>query len=575
MPSYIAPQQDLEFLFFDVFEADKQWQSMPALADFSRDIVSAVITEGGRLASDVMLPVNASGDVEGVTWSESGVTTPAGFVEAFDAFRSGGWIGLAGNPAYGGQGMPKMLSCAMEEMFWAANPSLYLYATLTTGATICIDSHGTEEQKNLFLPKLYSGEWTGVMALTEGHAGTDLGIMRTKAEPQADGSYSITGTKIFITGGDNDLADNIIHLVLAKLPGAPAGSKGISLFIVPKYHVDSDGNVGEPNGVSCGSVEHKMGIHGSATCVMNYDGAKGYLVGEENRGLAGMFTMMNFERLSVGIQGLGANVFSYQNSTAYALDRLQGRAPSGPKNADGPADSIIEHPDVRRMLLTQRVLAEGGRAFALFVGLQLDKAKYGGDAAADKLSQLLTPIAKAFLTDRGFDCSVMGQQVFGGHGFVSEWGMEQMVRDTRIAQLYEGTNGVQAMDFIGRKVLADGGSTLTGFLNDMRGTSVQESLRAELDEAFDLFERTFEDLVRRAKRDADLPGAVATDFLDLAGYVIYGWLWARMALLGDDTKRELASFYFARVLPRAWGLARSIEADSSAVMSVERERFEV
>lgn len=569
MPSYNPPQQDLEFLLFDLFQVDKQWQDMPALADFTPDLVSAVIAEGGKLARDVMAPINRSGDEEGVSWSESGVATPEGFKEAFAAFGDGGWIGLAGNPEFGGQGMPKMMSCAMEEMFWAANPSLYLYATLTTGATICIDSHGTEEQKATYLPKLYSGEWTGVMALTEGHAGTDLGIMRTRAEPQANGSYLITGTKIFITGGDNDLAENIIHLVLAKLPDAPAGSRGISLFIVPKYKLDADGNPAAANGVTCGSVEHKMGIHGSATCVMNYDGAEGYLVGEENRGLAGMFTMMNFERLSVGIQGLGANVFSYQNSVAYALDRLQGRAPSGPKNESGPADAIVEHPDVRRMLLTQRVFAEGGRAFALFVGMQLDRAKYGGDANADRLSQLLTPIAKAFLTDRGFECSVMGQQVFGGHGFVREWGMEQVVRDTRIAQLYEGTNGVQAMDFIGRKVLQDGGSALTGFIEHMSASDVADQHSDALAGALSLLARVTDDLVKRAAVDADLPGAVAVDYLDLAGYVIYSWLWARMAKVGDADKAKLAEFYFARILPRIHGLEHSIAAESSAVMNVD------
>lgn len=568
MPSYTPPQQDLEFLLFDLFEVDKQWQDMPALADFTPDLVSAVIAEGGKLARDVMAPINRSGDEEGVSWSEVGVTTPKGFREAFAAFAEGGWIGLAGNPEFGGQGMPKMMSCAMEEMFWAANPSLYLYATLTTGATICIDSHGTEEQKSTYLPKLYSGEWTGVMALTEGHAGTDLGIMRTKAEPQANGSYSITGTKIFITGGDNDLVENIVHLVLAKLPDAPAGSRGISLFIVPKFKIDADGNPGAANGVTCGSIEHKMGIHGSATCVMNYDGAQGYLVGEENRGLAGMFTMMNFERLSVGIQGLGANVFSYQNSVDYALDRLQGRSPSGPKNESGPADAIVEHPDVRRMLLTQRVFAEGGRAFALYVGMQLDRAKYGGDSNADRLSQLLTPIAKAFLTDRGFECSVMGQQIFGGHGFVREWGMEQMVRDTRIAQLYEGTNGVQAMDFIGRKVLQDGGSTLTGFIEHMSASDVADQHSDALAGALSLLSRVTDDLVKRAGVDADLPGAVAVDYLDLAGYVIYGWLWARMAKVGDADKTKLAEFYFARILPRIHGLEHSIAADASVVMDV-------
>jgi alkylation response protein AidB-like acyl-CoA dehydrogenase len=376
--------------------------------------------------------------------------------------------------------MPKLLGCLVEEMFWAANSSLYLYGTLTVGAAISIDAHGTEAQKALYLPKLYAGTWTGVMALTEAHAGSDLGIMRTKAEPRADGSYAITGTKIFITSGDHDLAENIVHLVLARLPDAPPGTRGISLFIVPKFLPDGAGHPGERNRFASGSIEHKMGINGSATCVMNYDGATGFLLGEPHQGLAAMFTMMNYERLSVGLQGLGAGELAYQQAARYAGERRQGRGPGGPVNREAEADLLVAHPDVRRMLLTLRALTEGGRAFAMLVGTQLDRGRYLEDAEAQALSELLTPIAKAFLTDRGFECAVLAQQVFGGHGFIREWGVEQIVRDTRIAQIYEGTNGIQAMDLVTRKVLRDGGHTLGRLLARMRATRVPEGYAAPL-----------------------------------------------------------------------------------------------
>lgn len=575
MLSYTPPLRDTEFLLFDLFQVDQQWPNIPAFADFSPDLVRAVINEGGRIAAEVLAPLNQVGDTEGCTWQDGEVSTPAGFVDGFGQLAAGGWLGLSGNPEFGGQGMPKVLGCLVEEMMWAANTALYLYGTLTVGTCICLDAHGTQEQKERYLPKLYSGEWTGAMALTEAHSGTDLGIMRTRAEPSADGSYRVTGTKIFITGGEHDLVENIVHLVLAKLPDAPAGSRGISLFIVPKFLVNDDGSLGARNQVNSGSIEHKMGIKGSATNVMNYDSAVGYLVGEENQGLAGMFTMMNYERLSVGLQGLGAGELAYQQAAAYAQDRLQGRSPTGPQNADGPADSLLVHPDVRRMLLTVRAYTEGGRAFAILVGQQLDLAKYTEDAderaAALARSELLTPIAKSFLTDRGFDCAVMAQQVFGGHGYVQEWGAEQIVRDARIGQIYEGTNGVQALDLIGRKVLKDGGRTLGLLIDEMQATQVEVSFQSALQQACERLRSVTQDLVERSAQDPNLAGAVSVDYLDLAGHVIYAWLWARMASQAPDDdygvdKRQTAEFYFGRLLPKTLALEAGISADTSALM---------
>ena len=578
MLEYKAPEQDIEFLLFDLFTVQERWSEMPALAEVSEELARAVISEAGRVAGEVMAPLNQAGDEAGCSWEDGVVTTPAGFKSAYEEMAGGGWLGLSGNPEYEGQGMPKVLGCVIEEMFWSANASLYLYGTLTGGCSICIDSHGSEEQKRAYLPKLYSGQWSGAMDLTEPHAGSDLGIIRTRAVPHADGSYRISGTKIFITAGEHDLAENIVHLVLAKLPDAPAGSKGISLFIVPKYLPDENGEVGERNSVASGSIEHKMGIRGSATNVMNYDEAVGFMVGEPNQGLACMFSMMNYERLSVGLQGLGAGELAYQQAAAYARDRLQGRSSTGPKNPDGPADSLLVHADVRRMLLTVRSLTEAGRAFALFTGMQLDLAKYGDDEHAGRIGELLTPITKAFLTDRGFEAAVMAQQVFGGHGFIKEWGAEQIVRDARIGQIYEGTNGIQASDLIGRKVLRDGGATLQALLDSFAAASVDECYRSELVAAFGRVRSTLDHLKANANEDPDLPGAVATDFLDLVGYVLYAWFWAKMGTVaGDDefgrSKRECAAFYFARILPRTLGLEASILSSSGCVMGMAEDAF--
>ena len=578
MLEYKAPERDIEFLLFDLFKVQERWAEVPALAEVSEELARAVISEAGRVAAEVMAPINQAGDEAGCTWEDGVVSTPPGFKAAFDEMAGGGWLGLAGNPEYEGQGMPKVLGCVIEEMFWAANTSLYLYGTLTAGTCICIDSHGTEEQKSTYLPKLYSGQWSGAMDLTEPHAGSDLGIIRTRAVPHADGSYRISGTKIFITSGEHDLAENIVHLVLAKLPDAPAGSKGISLFIVPKYLPDGNGGIGERNAVASGSIEHKMGIRGSATNVMNFDDAVGYMVGEPNKGLACMFTMMNYERLSVGLQGLGAGELAYQQAASYARDRLQGRSSTGPKNPDGPADSLLVHADVRRMLLTVRSLTEAGRAFALYTGMQLDLAKHNGDEQAQRISELLTPIAKAFLTDRGFDAAVIAQQVFGGHGFIKEWGAEQIVRDARIGQIYEGTNGIQASDLIGRKVLRDGGATLNALLDSFDIAGVNEVYRSDLEAAFARVRKALEHVKANANEDPDLPGAVATDFLDLVGYSLYAWFWAQMGTAaGDDefgrAKRECAAFYFARILPRTLGLEASILSSSACVMGMAEDAF--
>ena len=572
MLNYSPPFADMEFVLFDVFAAETEWARMPALKETDRELALAVLAEAGKVASEVMAPLYQASDSEGAQWRDGAVTAPTGFREGFRALAEGGWFGVAGNAEYGGQGLPKMLTVPLEEMLWSANVNLYLYGALTVGAAVCIDTHGDEAMKRNYLPKLYGGEWTGAMALTESHAGTDLGMIRTRAVPVGD-AYEITGTKIFITSGEHDVADNIIHLVLAKLPDAPAGSRGISLFLVPKHLPD-----GTRNGFASGSIEHKMGIRGSATSVINYDAATGYLVGAPNGGLANMFTMMNHARLSVGIQGLGLGELAYQNAVAYGRDRLQGRAASGPKNPDAPADSILVHPDVRRMLLTQRAFTEGGRAFAAFVGLMLDRAKYAEAAtekeAAQAFGDLLTPLVKAFLTDRGMEGALLAQQVFGGHGYIVEHGIEQIVRDARIAQIYEGTNGVQALDFTARKVLRDGGRTLKRLLSELANDPVPPEFRAPLSNAFAAIETATAHLLAGAQSHPDLPGAVSVDFLELTGLGIYAWLWARMAWADADSARnktDVARFFYAKLLPKTQSLLANIEAGADSVMALPEE----
>lgn len=593
MADYKAPVQEMMFLLEDVFQADTLWQSMPGTAEASSDIVKAILEEGAKICENLIFPINRSGDEAECQIENGQVTTPEGFKSAYDAYAQGGWLGLGGDPEYGGQGMPKMLTVLFEEMLFAANASFALYPALSCGAALALSSHGTEEMKQTYLTKIYEGTWAGTMCLTEPHCGTDLGILRTKAEPAADGSYAINGTKIFITGGDHDLTENVIHFVLAKLPDAPAGSKGISMFLVPKFLVNDDGSVGEANGVTCGALEHKMGIKASATCVMNFDGAKGWLVGEVNRGLAAMFVMMNYERLSIGLQGQGAMDMAYQHALGYARERVQGRSPKGAESPDQVADSILVHPDVRRMIMTIKAYNEGSRAFAVYTGMQLDIAKHHPDAAekarAEKLVAVLTPIAKAFLTDKGFEMAVMGQQVFGGHGYIREWGIEQLVRDTRIAQIYEGTNGIQAMDLMGRKIVGSKGELLQPLMEDIatvmdhaKQHSVLLKQAEALAEATQYLQVATKDIVAAAERDASEIGAAAVEYLELAGLTVVGMMWLKMAIVAADrlaqgaddfasTKLATARFYSERILPRTQALAKCISAGAEPIMSLSAD----
>ena len=574
MLRYEPPVQDMQFVLFDVFRADREWARLKGFDGVDRPLAEAVLAEGGKLAKEVMAPLYQTSDAEGARWQGGRVSAPSGFKQAFQALAEGGWLGVSGDVQLGGQGLPKALSALLEELLWGANSNLYLYGALTVGAGICIAAHASDELKDAYLPGLYAGTSTGAMALTEAHAGTDLGLIRTRAEPVDDKRYAITGTKIFITSGEHDLASNIVHLVLAKLPDAPAGSAGISLFLVPKVLSD-----GTRNGFSSGSIEHKMGIRGSATSVINYEAATGYLIGAPNRGLACMFTMMNHARLSVGIQGLGLAELAYQNAVAYARERLQGRSAAGPQSPAQAADPILVHPDVRRMLMTQRAFVEGGRAFAAYAGLMLDRS-HDDDAerrrAAQERADLLTPVVKAFVTDRGMECTLLAQQVYGGHGFIVEHGVEQIVRDIRISQIYEGTNGVQALDFTGRKVLRDGGAGLFRMLDEMRQDEVAAEFQAALGQVLEQVDRVARWLLGEAK-DPNLAGAAATDFLELTGLAIYAWLWAKMAQADDDdsgrAKAETARFFYAKLLPKTLALEQSIRGGTASVMAMPDEAF--
>ncbi|MGV6477703.1 acyl-CoA dehydrogenase C-terminal domain-containing protein [Azotobacter vinelandii] len=591
MPEYHAPLRDMRFVLHEVFAADKLWARLPALAEtVDTETADAILEEAAKVTGELLAPLNRSGDEEGAHWNDGVVSTPAGFREAYATYIEGGWVGLAGNPAYGGLGMPKMLAVQFEEMLYSANASFTLYSALTSGCCLALDAHASEELKQLYLPRLYSGEWAGTMCLTEAHAGSDLGLLRTRAEPRADGSYAISGGKIFITGGEQDLTANILHLVLARLPDAPAGSKGISLFLVPKFLVAPNGELGARNALSCGSLEHKMGIKASATCVMNFDGATGYLIGEPHKGLAAMFTMMNYERLSIGIQGIGCAEASYQNARAYARERLQGRAPGGARAPQKSADPIVAHPDVRRMLLTMKALTEGGRAFSTYVAQQLDLAKYSEDDErrhAEGLVALLTPIAKAFFTDTGLESCVHGQQVFGGHGYIREWGQEQLVRDVRIAQIYEGTNGIQALDLLGRKVVANGGDALHAFTGEIRAfldaPAASRPFADRLLAAVENLESVSAWLLEQAEQDPALVNAVAVDYLNLFGYVAYAYMWARMAAVAQASrdndeafygaKLATAQFYFTKLLPRIHSLDAVIRAGSAPLLELADDRF--
>ncbi|MEE4803294.1 acyl-CoA dehydrogenase C-terminal domain-containing protein [Pseudomonas alliivorans] len=592
MADYKAPLRDMRFVLNEVFEVSRLWAQLPALAEtVDVETVEAILEEAGKVTSKTIAPLSRNGDEEGCHWKDTVVTTPAGFPEAYRTYAEGGWVGVGGNPDFGGMGMPKVVSAQVEEMLNSASLAFGLYPMLTSGACVSINTHATEELKAKFLPNMYSGVWCGSMCLTEAHAGTDLGIIRTRAEPQNDGSYKITGSKIFITGGEHDLTENIIHLVLAKLPDAPAGPKGISLFLVPKFMVGDDGSVGERNTVSCGSIEHKMGIQASATCVMNFDDAVGYLIGEPNKGLAAMFTMMNYERLGVGIQGLASGVRSYQNAVEYALDRLQSRAPTGAQNKDKAADPIIVHPDVRRMLLTMKAFNEGGRAFSSYVALQLDIAKFSEDDAdrkrADDLVALLTPVAKAFLTDVGLETTVHGQQIFGGHGYIREWGQEQLVRDVRITQIYEGTNGIQALDLVGRKIVGSGGAFYQLFSEEVRqfiaasDSSLGEFTRP-LASALDMLDELTNWVLDRSRSNPNEIGAASVEYLHLFGYTAYAYMWAMMAkaAVGKEAQEDFyaskvgtARFYFARLLPRIHSLNASVRAGSESLFLLEADQF--
>ncbi len=592
MADYKAPLRDMRFVLNEVFEVSKLWAELPGLAEVvDEDTAAAILEEAGKVTGGVIAPLNRSGDEEGCSWTDGVVKTPAGFPEAYQTYAEGGWVGVGGAPEFGGMGMPKVIGAQVEEMVNSANLSFGLYPMLTAGACLSILNHASEELKAQYLPNMYSGVWAGSMCLTEPHAGTDLGIIRTKAEPQADGSYKITGTKIFITGGEHDLTENIVHLVLAKLPDAPAGPKGISLFLVPKVMVNADGSLGEQNAVSCGSIEHKMGIKASATCVMNFDGATGWIVDEPNKGLNAMFTMMNYERLGVGIQGLALGERSYQSAIEYARDRIQSRAPTGPVNKDKAADPIIVHPDVRRMLLTMKALNEGGRAFSSYVAMQLDTAKYSEEKEtrkrAEELVALLTPVAKAFLTDMGLETTVHGQQIFGGHGFVREWGQEQLIRDCRITQIYEGTNGIQSLDLMGRKIVGSGGSFYKHFSDEIKAFigSADASLAeftAPLKAAVANLDELTAWVIEQAKGNPNEIGAASVEYLQVFGYTAYAYMWALMARTalakqGDDefyvSKLGTARFFFARLLPRTQSLTASVKAGSESLYLLDAAQF--
>ncbi|QVM94299.1 acyl-CoA dehydrogenase C-terminal domain-containing protein [Pseudomonas sp. SORT22] len=590
MSDYLPPLRDMDFLFNEVFDIPGQWARIPALAEqVDADTARAILEQAGKLIARQVAPLNRSGDEQGCQWHEGRVSTPDGFAQAYRNYADDGWVGVAGACEYGGMGMPKVIAAQVEEMLNAANLSFALYPMLTAGACLSLLNHASEALKARYLPPMYEGRWSGSMCLTEPHAGTDLGLIRTRAEPRADGSYRVTGTKIFITGGEQDLTENIIHLVLAKLPDAPAGAKGISLFLVPKLLVEEDGALGEANAVSCGSIEHKMGIKASATCVMNFDGAVGYLVGEANKGLNAMFTMMNYERLGVGIQGLALGERSYQNAVAYARERLQSRAATGPVNAQQAADPIIEHADVRRMLLTMKALNEGGRAFSTYVALQLDLAKYSENADERSQAQarvaLLTPVAKAFLTDMGLETTVHGQQVFGGHGYIREWGQEQLIRDCRITQIYEGTNGIQALDLLGRKLVADGGRSYAALAQEIKAyAQTLAASRAEFKTPLLLALANLDDLTAwvldRAQGNPEEIGAAAVEYLQVFGYTLYAYLWTRMADVSMQhhgafyqSKLGTARFYFARLLPRIDSLSASVKAGSHSLFLLKAEQL--
>jgi len=592
MPSFSAPVKDLQFVLHDVLKVSTS--TIPGYSDLDAGFTAAVLEEAGKVATEVLAPLNAVGDREGCVLENGVVRTPAGFDAAFKAMKEGGWTALDADPAYGGQGLPYLIGTAVGEIFVAANMAFNMYQGLTHGAYSAIHTHGTEAQKATYLPRMVSCDWTGTMNLTEPHCGTDLGLMRTRAEPQPDGSYKITGSKIFISAGEHDLAENIIHLVLAKAPGGGEGTKGISLFIVPKYLVNPDGSLGARNAVAVGSIEHKMGIHGNSTCVMNYDGATGWLLGDLHKGMRAMFTMMNEARLGVGLQGYAVAEAAYQNAVAYARERLQGRAVTGVANPDGPADPLIVHPDIRRSLMDQKSFIEGARAFTLWGAHLIDRSVRQGDEGAEAMISLLTPVLKGFQTDQGFEMAVAAQQVWGGHGYIEDNGMSQFVRDARIAMIYEGANGVQALDLVGRKLAADGGKPVLAFFAMIKDFIKENDGDARL-------KADFLEPLKKASKDVQAAGmyfmangmknpdaalAGSYDFMHMMGHACLGLMWARMAKAafaaldagnGDtaflEAKIATGRYYMARQLPAtALHLAR-IETGADPVMALTAEQF--
>jgi alkylation response protein AidB-like acyl-CoA dehydrogenase len=592
MTSYTAPTKDLQFVLQDVLQASAA--KIGGYEELSPDFTAAVLEEAGKIASEVLAPVNATGDAEGCTLENGVVRTPTGFKQAFGALRDGGWTGLDCDPEYGGQGMPYLLQTAVGEMLCGANHAFSLYHGLTHAAYTAIYKHGSKQQKQTYLPKLVTCDWGGTMNLTESQCGTDLGLIRTKAETRDDGSYGITGEKIFISAGEHDLTENIIHLVLARTTDAPEGTKGLSLFIVPKFLVGDDGSLGARNGVKCTKLERKMGIHGAATCVMNHDNATGFLLGKENDGMRAMFTMMNEARIGVGLQGLGQAVLGYQNAAAYARERLQGRDVTGAQNPDGPADPLIVHPDVRRMLMNQKSFVEGARALILWGAMTVDEANRNEDAAAEGMISLLTPVIKGFVTDIAFDMTVQAQQVFGGYGYIEETGISQIARDARIAMIYEGANGVQALDLVGRKLPADGGKHMMAFFDLVKGFIAENKDNAALNDDFlTPLKQASKDLqaaamyfVETGIKDPKNALAGSHDFMHLFGHVCLGLMWARMAKIaqsaleaqsGDPAfyEKKLATgrYYMARWLPMTGAHLARIRSGADTVMALPAEAF--
>jgi acyl-CoA dehydrogenase len=597
MPSYKAPVEDTLFLLNDVFGIQR-YSNLPGFSDIT-DMLEPIIEEGAKVCEEAFAPLNLSGDKEGCTrHSDNSVTTPKGFKQAYDAYRAGGWMGLAIPEAYGGQGLPYTLSAVMNEFASASNMALAMYPGLTMGAMAALLVHGSEEQKQMYLPRMVTGDWTGTMNLTEPHCGTDLGLLKTKAVPNGDGSYAISGTKIFISAGEHDMADNIVHLVIARIEGAPMGTKGISLFVVPKFLINADGSLGARNGVACGSIEHKMGIHGNSTCVMNYDGATGWLVGAENKGLNAMFVMMNEARLGVAIQGLAQSDVAYQNAVIYAKDRIQGRSLTGAKSPDKAADPIIVHPDVRRNLMTMRAFNEAARAFVLWNAIKSDVAHRSEDAKAkqeaDDCLSLMTPILKGVLTDVGFDNAVKAQQMYGGHGYVEEWGMSQFVRDARIAMIYEGANGIQALDLVGRKLGKDGGRAVMAFFNEVGGfikeNEADETLKPllkPLQVSLGHLQQATMWFMQNAMAKPDNAGAGSHDYMHCFGLVALGYMWAMIAKTAQDKlktgangstermnyKLVTARFYMERMLPETGAHLARITTGADTMMALPAEAF--